>query len=555
MGSQSIRTKIALWTGMCLLFTFGVNLSLSVISARQKALFYAQQTASVSAVENMLKIQTVLERAMFTARGFAQAVTATKDQSQQITLSRRQINLMLRRMVLENPDFVGGSTCWEPNAFDGRDAEYANTPGHDSTGRVNYYWVQDGSGNLSNENLTTFADEPWYRVPVRKGHETLSGPYMYTIRDKDVFMTTVSVPIKDKNQVYGVATIDLTLDFLQQLVDEANVFAGAGRMSIVSNAGVQIAASEMGEMDGNPWADQPSYNPLLLENISRGETYYDWNKQGMEICVPLHIGQNDRPWGIYIQVPAHTVLASVNAQMWKELSSGLISIAIALLLLWVIATKISKSIMMGTEMAERISRGDLSPRLKFDRIDEIGKLANAMNRMAESLTYKASQSEMIAADESQQRLALSSELDHFSQSLQTITVNFNNLLSQIDRDGRQILLSSDEIKEIGCTMALRSSEQVAQVEQISRTVSEIATQLQLEGLQNGESNEQLAQRLQQVRKVLDQIGWVAHHNAAHAGDCLKVNNELNDHALSLNLELQRVKFLEQMSAGTPSDCN
>ncbi|MCD6527896.1 MAG: methyl-accepting chemotaxis protein [Desulfuromonas sp.] len=528
---------------------------MSVISARKEAMFDAQQIATVSAVENMLKIQTVLERAMFTARGFAQSVTATKDLDQQMTLSRRHINLMLRRMVLENPDFVGGSTCWEPDAFDGRDAEHANTLGHDSTGRVNYYWVQDGSGNVSMENLTTFADESWYRDPVRKRHETLSEPYMYPIRDKDVFMTTVSVPIQDKSQVYGVVTIDLTLGFLQQLVDEANVFAGDGRMSIVSNAGVQVAASGTGAMAGKPLAGQPGYSPQLLENISRGETYYDWNEQGMEISVPLLVGQNDRPWGIYIQVPARTVLASVNALMWKELGSGLISIAIALLLLWVIATKISRSIRMGTAMAESIGRGDLSPRLKLDRTDEMGKLADAMNRMAESLSDKASQAENIAADELQQRLALTSELDLFAQALQTITVNFNNVLSQIDCNGRQIILSSDEITEISRTMALRASKQADQVEQISRTVSEIANQLQLEGLQNGESIEQLAQRLQQVREVLDQIGWVAHHNAAQAGECLNVNNELNDHALSLNLELQRVKFLEQMNAGTPSDCN
>lgn len=104
-------------------------------------------------------------------------------------------------------------------------------------------------------------------------------------------------------------------------------------------------------------------------------------------------------------------------------------------------------------------------------------------------------------------------------------------------------------------MALRSSKQADQIEEISHTVSEIANQLQLEGLQNGELIEQLAQRFQHVREVLDQIGWVAHHNAAHAGECFKVNNELNDHALSLNLELQRVKFLEQMSAGTPADRN
>ena len=553
MGSQSIRTKIALWTGLCLLLTSSVNLTLSVLSAREEAMRDAQQIATASAVENMLRIRTVLERAMFTAKGFAQSVTAAKDHDQRITFSRRHINLMLRRMILENPDFVGGATCWEPNAFDGRDAEYANTPGHDDSGRISYYWFHNDFGNVSMDILTELDSKSWYVDPLRKKHETLSEPYVYPIHGRDVFMTTVSVPIQDSHQVYGVATIDVTLDFLQQLVEDANVFAGAGRMAIISNEGVLVAASGSGDLAGKPLQGQLGYSQPLLNSVAQGESYYDWNEQGMEIVIPLIVGQNDRPWGIYIQIPADQVMASVNALMWSELGGGIASIAIALLLLWVIATRITKSIRMGTEMAESIGRGDLSPRLRLNQADEVGKLAEALNQMAESLSFKASQAENLAAGELQQRLALASELDVFSHSLQTMTENFNNVISHVCSSSKQIIIDSEQIAQISHGMILAASRQATLIEEVSRTVSELASQFKPEEVPSREVSDLLADQLLQVREMLDEIGWIAHENVAQAGGCASTNKELAGHAMSLEHELQRFTFLDQINTKTPTD--
>lgn len=344
MGSKSIRVRIAMWAGFCLLITSGVNLTASVISARKEAMVDARQMATASAVENMLTIRTELEAAMFTARGFAQSAAAAKDQQHVTPFSRAQLSAMLRRVILENPDFVGGSNCWEPNAFDGRDAEFANTPGHDETGRIGYYWYQDGPGEVSMAYISAMDNEIWYKHPLRKKHETLSEPYWFPIEDQQVLMTTVTVPIQDQGQVFGVATIDLTLGFLQQLVDSAHVFDGYGSMAIISNAGMQVAASGAGQYAGRPLAGVAGYSAALLESIAKGVPYYDWNAQGMEICVPLVVGMHDEPWGIFIQVPTERVMASVHALMWQELGGGLVSITIALMLLWVIATKISKPI-------------------------------------------------------------------------------------------------------------------------------------------------------------------------------------------------------------------
>ena len=53
---------------------------------------------------------------------------------------RAIVNLSLYSLVHANPDFVGAWAVFEPNALDGLDAQFINTPGSDRTGRfISYY--------------------------------------------------------------------------------------------------------------------------------------------------------------------------------------------------------------------------------------------------------------------------------------------------------------------------------------------------------------------------------------------------------------------------------
>ncbi|WP_172452716.1 hypothetical protein [Chromatium okenii] len=48
-------------------------------------------------------------------------------------------------MLEANPQLVGLGSYWEPNAFDGRDAEFVNVaPENDATGRYIPYWNRAG---------------------------------------------------------------------------------------------------------------------------------------------------------------------------------------------------------------------------------------------------------------------------------------------------------------------------------------------------------------------------------------------------------------------------
>ncbi len=74
---------------------------------------------------------------------------------------------------------------------------------------------------------------------------------------------------------------------------------------------------------------------------------------------------------------------------WSAVFIGIGTILLLIVAVVLIARTISRPINLGLALAEDIAKGDLSRRLNLDRGDEIGKLGNALDRMADSLSQSA----------------------------------------------------------------------------------------------------------------------------------------------------------------------
>src|ERR1700759_5471055 len=80
---------------------------------------------------------------------------------------RRLFDDILRETLAQNRHYLGVWSVWEPNALDGRDADFADTPGHDWTGRYIPCWNRGGGRIHLEPNLgydvPGFGD--WYQLP------------------------------------------------------------------------------------------------------------------------------------------------------------------------------------------------------------------------------------------------------------------------------------------------------------------------------------------------------------------------------------------------------
>lgn len=232
---SSLQFRLSLWVGLVVVtlnaviigYFAKVTQSESVEKARTHMLAMARQEART--------FQRPLNRAMDVARTLAQGITARQEIGQ--GESRESTNVLLRRILEGNPDFLATYTLWEPNAFDGQDARYAGTPGHDRTGRFIPYWNRGQDGSIQCEAITSYETPgigDYYLVPRQTLRETVVEPYVYPVRGRPVFMTSLVAPIIIKKRFNGIAGVDYRLDFLQHLTDQVSLYGGTGRLCILS---------------------------------------------------------------------------------------------------------------------------------------------------------------------------------------------------------------------------------------------------------------------------------------------------------------------------------
>lgn len=125
------------------------------------------------------------------------------------------LNDLLQRALRANPQLLGVWTVWEPEALDGRDAQFAGTEGHDRTGRFIPFWHRAGGGLHLQPN--TDYDQPsahWYLVPSRSGRQSVIDPYEYIVGGKKLFIASQVAPIRGEGRCLGVVGVDIHMDSL-----------------------------------------------------------------------------------------------------------------------------------------------------------------------------------------------------------------------------------------------------------------------------------------------------------------------------------------------------
>ena len=240
MKIKSIRTKIMLWSGFCLLLIASVIVVSSSLSIRKTALEAAEDQAVATGQGIAGSIDAKVERALNVARTFAQLLSAVKEEDSGFDLDRDQVNALLKKLLMENTSLKGTYTAWEPDAFDGLDSGYVGMEGHDDTGRFIPYWFRDETGEVKMEPLVDYDREgpgDYYQLPKKTGQETIIDPYVYPIAGKEVLLTSLVAPIMENDKFYGIAGVDLSLEFMQGIADNLDIYKRSGKLILISNNG------------------------------------------------------------------------------------------------------------------------------------------------------------------------------------------------------------------------------------------------------------------------------------------------------------------------------
>ena len=244
------------------------------------------------------KIQRELEYALTTARELASTnmLMAKTDASgaAQLNISREELSNLVRQALVRNPKLLDFYIGWEPGAFDGNDDLYKGQTdaGYDETGRFMPWWYRKPDGTpivaplsatmMESEKLlpTGVPEGSFYLCPKRTKKDCVIDPAPYEFNGKMVLTASFNVPIIHDGKFLGVAGNDLALDFIQDLLKQADkqLYDGAGELALFSANGSVVANTKDANSLGQPGSKILSAGDLNdLKQLSGEQPLYKTN--------------------------------------------------------------------------------------------------------------------------------------------------------------------------------------------------------------------------------------------------------------------------------------
>lgn len=431
---MSLRTKILLYVLLPVLVTAGGVAVFNLYRGHHRMLDKDMQLMQEELSKIALRIEQSNLEAVTVARTIADA------QETGMMGARLESVALLRRTLESNPQFVGVSIGYEPDA-DGRDAAFlasfnGNPPnwlGED--GRFIPYWYRDlQDGRKIKSEVLVAMDSSLYYEGVRQAlvkdpglRYLITEPYIYNGLN---LIVEQMAPIVAFNRFQGVVGVDRALDTLDDTLVELSPYPGA-QLYLISSRG-RIIATTLGESYRTMPADRfyverlnngaarvvlevfdqdRDGDGMLQFNEERGaslrgngvdHTYRDLFHQlslTRQDSAPIRFEDplsgetafiasayiNTGGWRLIMTVPEVALTGPTWEDARRAGAVGLLGILVMLLVIVVFANRFSARIRHANELAQAVAAGDLCADVNVETRDETGQLLRAINDMVGSL--------------------------------------------------------------------------------------------------------------------------------------------------------------------------
>jgi len=376
----SIGLKLTLIAVGLLLVAFIVYTIISIRIGQGDLIAGVEEDLQIETSETIQLIQNRLTEAQNVAVNLAVAVeTGIYDEN--------DIRVILENTIERNQLIHGVTVGYEPNKFK------SNT----------YYWApyyyRNPDGTLQFTQLGDFDyfNQEWYFLAKNTLSPTLLPPYRNRSHG-NVWISTWSIPFYDnQGEFRGVAAVEVDLSKIQETFVDLK-FGNSGYAFLIDSNGTLLGIGSEGSEGGEfePMIDSmfaiANLNPNttwidLIDKMANGESGFievsDYNNDPMFVYyAPVGIGTD---WSLALVYPREEVI-----QQTRQLQTSLTAISFGLALIFgVIIYFFTKTITNPleklTKVAEEISNGNLQVNAVVESYDEVGTLAETINRMTGQL--------------------------------------------------------------------------------------------------------------------------------------------------------------------------
>ncbi|MEO4046712.1 methyl-accepting chemotaxis protein [Pseudomonas sp. CAU 1711] len=609
LSRLSIQWKITLLAGLCLLaivtLLVGASLyqsthSAALVKASSSAMLEESARLRMAARGELqgIRIQRYFMDAYQYGKGFSRQVLFLKEQAEKRFLDafdlREDMTRQVRSALEANPNLLGLYLVFEANALDGKDELFAGMPelGSNDKGRFSLYWSQGTPGTLESESMdeemlgdTTAGPSgtpynAWYTCPRDSRMACVLDPYFDEVNGEQVLMTSIAFPLEQGGKVIGVLGVDISLESLQQIAEQANreLYDGQGHVSILSPAGLLAGHSRDSSQLSKPlksvFVDQGAEITALL---AAGKAAFLEHEDELRVFEPLLPIPESKPWGVLLEAPQQALLGPA-LKLERQLderrtgdtafSIGLALLATfaGLLLMWLTARGVTRPILGVAAMLQNIAsgEGDLTRRLEYAKHDELGELAGWFNRFLDKLqpiiadVKRTVQDARSTADQS---AAIASQTSDGMQQQFREVEQVATASQEMSATAHDVANNAAQAAEAARGADAATREGLAVIDRTTLSIEQLASELnaamhEVESLAS--SSEQIGSVLEVIRAIAEQTNLLALNaaiEAARAGEAGRgfavVADEVRNLAKRTQDSVEEIRqVIENLQSGT-----
>ena len=413
--------------------------------------------STVTSQEEELAYQQSIEQARSYANQFDSDMNANKAIARTLAISmssyegddRAEVNLLLEDMLAKNPNLVGVYVGYEPDAFDGRDSDFINSQGHDSTGRFVPYWNNIG-GEVNLLPLRDYESSDYYQLPKKLNSDVLTEPYFY----EGIFLVSYVSPIMDDGEFVGIGGVDVALDYVDETVGQVKAF-DTGYAFMTGNTGILMSHPEY-----KGWIGSKTLYDFEVPQISEAADNIRHGKgghietvdptTGKEVVMfyePVETGN----FSFILVIPKEEMLAGVTALRNELIIISSISIVfmagVAYLIVRSVTNPINEIVYGFKRVADNAVKGKLDARADTDVQVDFKQIPLGLNEILDSVITPIRETVRVTSSLATGKLdtrlkmdvqgefrQLGDTLDNFAEHLDTMINDSNAVLSSIQKE-------------------------------------------------------------------------------------------------------------------------
>lgn len=439
----SLKLKLIFYivVGVLLVLVSTTAMIISTVTTQEEALAYQQAIEMAKGYANEFNGDMEVNQAI--------GKTIATSMSNYDSSDRDEVNNMLRAILVTHPTLLGTYVAYEPNAFDGQDDLYVNTPGHDATGRFIPYWNKM-NGTIELDPLLYYDTSDYYQLPKKLENDVLTEPYYY----EGVFMVSYASPIMKDGKFIGIGGVDVSLYYLDDVLSNVKAF-DTGYAFMTSNAGMLLSTPY-----NKQWIGNRTLNDFGIPEVSRAADDIKEGKSGHVETIdqitgkkvvmfyePIRTGN----FSFVLVVPKDEIFAGVMALRTKLLFISMAAVIFMAAIAYLIALSVTSPIKQIVAGFKKISddavKGKLDTRASNDVEIDFREIPHGLNEILDAVitpvrdTIRVTNALAKGQLETRSKLDVQGEfrqladtLDDFAESLDTMIRDSNSVLTAVQNN-------------------------------------------------------------------------------------------------------------------------